>query len=766
MQEEFLSSPVDICISGGAAFSGKSYALLHDATRFLYHPQFRAVIFRRTTPEIRNPGGLWETSEEIYPLLGGVGMTNALEWRFPSGARIKFAHLEYEKDVYGWLGSQIPYIGFDQLERFESKQFWYLFGRNRSIADIPKYIRATCNPDADSWLAKFIAWWINQSTGYAIRERSGLARWFIRPTDNDAIEWGNSHDELKRKFGEDCEPASVSFIMGTISDNKIGMHKDPGYIGKLKALPMVDREQLLHGNWKVRPAAGLYFKRHYFTIEDCAPPGTDVRVWDLAATKKREGNKADWTSGMKMRMDDRGVFHILDVRREQYSPAGVEQMIEATASQDGSSVAIGIPQDPGQAGLAQADHYVKLLAGYNVRTFPVLGDKVIRAGPASSQAEHGNIRLLRGHWNEAFLNECVRSGTLIITRRGLVPIERVVAGDSVLTRHGWNSVLISELTSVPEFVIRIELSNGAFLEATGNHPVFVVGRGFVPASEVRLSERILCHKSARQLFKTGRSSHAAATPIILTAGGMARKRIGTGLFTSFTVERFPPNITFTMRTETPVTTSRQTSSACQSENTSLDTGRNGNPRNTDALSVVENSSHERQPAQSTAQASAPTRTGKYSESSGRDDVAGASSLLKPFKHDNSAAPSVAENCFPTQKSRRSLSVARSAVSNFIQNQMVELHVEEVVVSRLVIVCGGPVFNLKVDQNPEYFANGMLVHNCENFPEGLNDDMVDTLSDGVSMLTGVFGGSGESQTVRQSREIGERGSRMPSRRIVL
>ena len=406
MQEEFLESSADICVAGGSAFCGKSWALLHDAARYVDHPQFRAVIFRRTTPEIRNPGGLWDTSEEIYPLLGATGFSASLEWRFPSGARVKFAHLEYEKDMYGWLGSQIPYIGFDQLEMFSDRQFWYLYGRNRSVSKIPKFIRATCNPDPDSWLAKFISWWIHPATGYPIQSRSGITRFFVRMKDADTIEWGNSQEDLRARFGADCEPTSACFIMGRITDNRIGMEKDPGYAGKLRALPRVDRERLLHGNWKVRPAAGLYFKRHYFEIVDAAPAShAVVRTWDLAATKKREGNRPDWTAGLKMSMDDRGGFWIHDIRCDQVSPAGVEAMILNTASQDGPSVAIGIPQDPGQAGKAQAEHYVTLLAGYTVRTYPARGNKIIRAGPASSQAEHENIKLLRGPWNDAFLNQ-------------------------------------------------------------------------------------------------------------------------------------------------------------------------------------------------------------------------------------------------------------------------------------------------------------------------------------------------------------------------
>ena len=407
MQEEFLASPADICIAGGAAYAGKTFSLLHDCTRFINHPQFRAVIFRRTTPEIRNPGGLWETSEEIFPLLGASGFSNSLEWRFPSGAKVKFAHLEYEKDVYGWLGAQIPYIGFDQLEKFTSRQFWYLFGRNRGIADIPKYIRCTCNPDPDSWLAKFIGWWIDHQTGYAIRKRSGIVRWFVRMNDSDKIEWGNSRKELQERFGADCQPTSASFIMGTVADNKIGIQKDPGYVGKLKALPMVDREQLLKGNWKVRPAAGMYFKRTYFEIVDAAPADivSRCRYWDRAATEKREDNDPKATAGVRLSRDRIGIYYVEDVQRFFDSAYKVERSMVNCSKSDPAGTIVGYMQDPGSAGKGEAESTSRALSGVSIKFAPATGDKVVRAKPVSSQAEAGNIKLVRGPWNEDFISE-------------------------------------------------------------------------------------------------------------------------------------------------------------------------------------------------------------------------------------------------------------------------------------------------------------------------------------------------------------------------
>jgi hypothetical protein len=77
-----------------------------------------AVFFRRTTAQIRNPGGLWDESQKIYGPLGALPLSGALEWRFPSGARVRFAHLEYDKTIYEWQGAQVPLICFDELSDF------------------------------------------------------------------------------------------------------------------------------------------------------------------------------------------------------------------------------------------------------------------------------------------------------------------------------------------------------------------------------------------------------------------------------------------------------------------------------------------------------------------------------------------------------------------------------------------------------------------------------------------------------------------------
>lgn len=403
-QETFLGSSADIAIYGGAAGGGKTWALLMEPLRHIANPNFGAVFFRRTTVQVRNEGGLWDESEKLYPVIGAAPKEHVLSWEFPSGASVSFAHLEHDKTVLNWQGSQIPLICFDELTHFSQKQFWYMVSRNRSMCGVRPYIRATCNPDADSWVAEFIAWWIDPETGLPIPERAGVVRWFVRI--NDTLIWADYPAELEEKH-PGIPPKSATFLPAKLTDNAALMAADPGYMANLLALPKVERERLLGGNWKIRAAAGLLFKRSWVKVVDAAPTDLVIwRGWDLAGTPKVDGNDPDWTAGTKIgKSKATGRYIVLHHVRERDTPHKIEALIENTASQDGRDVSISLPQDPGQAGKAQVATLIKMLASYTARATPETGDKETRFGPFSAQCEAGNVDVLRGPWNEEwFMN--------------------------------------------------------------------------------------------------------------------------------------------------------------------------------------------------------------------------------------------------------------------------------------------------------------------------------------------------------------------------
>jgi predicted phage terminase large subunit-like protein len=405
-QTMFLSNLADIIFYGGAAGGGKSYGLLLDPLRHYQNKDFGAVIFRRTSVQIRTEGGLWDESMKIYPPVGGRPKAS-LEWRFPSGMAVSFGNLEYEKDVFNYQGAQIALLGFDELTHFSENQFFYMLSRNRSTSGVKPRVKATTNPDPDSWVRRFIDWWIGPD-GYAIKERSGVIRYFIRV--NDEIVWSSSKEEIYKVYGNGPEiiPKSFTFISAKLEDNPILMEKDPGYLGNLLALNRVDRERLKEGNWNIRANSGTLFRREWFPMVDVVPAGwhQSIRFWDRASSLPHEGNKdPDWTRGLKVFKYPDGRFCIADLKSLRDTPGMVEKFIKTTASHDGYGVSIMSQEDPGSAGASEASHFTRMLGGYDVKTERFYKDKVTRAKPASAQAEAGNISVFRAQWNDEFFRE-------------------------------------------------------------------------------------------------------------------------------------------------------------------------------------------------------------------------------------------------------------------------------------------------------------------------------------------------------------------------
>lgn len=405
-QSDFLKTEADIAIYGGSAGSGKTYALLLEPLRHIENPNFGAVIFRRNSTMVRNQGGLWQESLKLYTQLGAKPREAFLEWIFPKGMRVKFAHLEHERTVYDYQGMQTPCILFDELIHFSYEQFFYLLSRNRSSSGVAGYIRCTCNPDSDSWVRKFIDWFIDPETGYPIPQRSGKLRWFIRI--DEQIIWGDSREELIEKHGKETLPKSMTFISAKIQDNRILMKKDPSYLANLQALSRVDRLRLLGGNWNVRESAGSMFRREWFPIIDAIPAGwvSVMRCWDRAATAPSETNKnPDWTRGIKLFRYPDNSYVVADLRSLRDTPAKIEDLIKNVASHDGRQVKIRSQQDPGSAGVLESHHFIRMLSGYDVGTYITSKDKITRAKPVSAQSEVGNIRVLRAPWNQEFFDE-------------------------------------------------------------------------------------------------------------------------------------------------------------------------------------------------------------------------------------------------------------------------------------------------------------------------------------------------------------------------
>lgn len=293
-QESALASTADITIFGGANGGGKTAALVAAAARGHDDGGWNGVIFRRTYPELDQPGGVIDQSQKFYPDYGEYNSTKS-EWRFPSGARVSFSHMKHEDNKTDWDGAELTFIGFDQLEQFSQSQFTYMLGRLRSPDSSWKpHVFATCNPGGEGhWLYDFLSWWIDDN-GFPISDRAGELRHFHR--DGDEIEWVRGPDVLSE---EGDEPVSVTFIPATVDDNP---HVGPGYKRFLNSLSELKKKEKRFGQWGLSDDDNPLSAHAIQTVEAIPDDaGRPVRYWDLADTDRQadHADSASHTAGVK-----------------------------------------------------------------------------------------------------------------------------------------------------------------------------------------------------------------------------------------------------------------------------------------------------------------------------------------------------------------------------------------------------------------------------------------------------------------------------------
>ena len=405
-QKLFYESEADIVIYGGAAGSGKSFACLIDAAKYVGKIKgYNALILRRTYPELSDVGAMIDTSKELYSLLGGEFLESKLKWKF-NDSEIRFGHLQYDKDLHRRQGSQIPRLYFDELTTFTERQFWYLLSRCRTGLPITPKVRATCNPDSTSWVRTLL-----DSGGYINDEgfpiNGGTVRWFVRI--NSELIWGDSLDEINKKY-PDVPPKSFTFIPAKIHDNPILLKNDPSYLANLHAQHPVDRARLLDGNWNANYEQGKVFNPIWFKIlsfNDIKKyPGITIRFWDLAASTN---SKSYYTAGVKIRkVTNQNLYIVLDIKYHKFEPVNVPKFLAATAKEDGENVHVFWEQEPGSSGkLANSIISQNLAAtGLKLRggAIPPISDKLTRAIPFAVSAEQGQVYLLQSDWNNIYIN--------------------------------------------------------------------------------------------------------------------------------------------------------------------------------------------------------------------------------------------------------------------------------------------------------------------------------------------------------------------------
>lgn len=420
-QAEFWASECREVLYGGQAGGGKSAALVALPLRWAHLPGFLALTLRRESTQTED---LVSKSRELYPrAFPGLSPTKSprFRWDFPLGAKVLYGHCKDEDSYSQYDGWEINLVCFDELTHFTERQYKAICARVRSSRPgYPTYIRATTNPGGvgHEWVLRRWGAWLDpdfEAPGLPPKDdrppgppaRPGEVWWVRTDPDGGEEYFRECPPPLLRENGTESNALSRTFIPAKLSDNPHLLLNDPSYSDQLDSLDPVRRAQLRDGNWLVKPAAGLYFKRSWcqlVELEDVPPDAELVRYWDRASTDESAGGDPDYTAGVLMARSGH-TYWVVNAIWRRMSPGRVDSLIEETARLDHEQwgdVMVAGSQDPGQAGVDQAHRFVAAMDGYRVAVRRETGDKVVRFGPFSSQAEHGNVRVVRGVWNNGY----------------------------------------------------------------------------------------------------------------------------------------------------------------------------------------------------------------------------------------------------------------------------------------------------------------------------------------------------------------------------
>jgi predicted phage terminase large subunit-like protein len=380
------------------------------ALQYVSVPGYNAILFRKTYSDLGLPGALMDRAKEW--LIGKVPWSEQdKRFTFPgSRATLGFGYLETPDDKYRYQSAEYQFVGFDEVTEFDQASYLYLFSRlRRNVGEtntIPLRMRCASNPI------------------------------------------GTGFDWVKLRF---VDPGHIDrpFVPAKLTDNPF-IDQD-SYIKSLMNLDPVTRAKLLEGDWVISEE-GAMFRAEWFKIVDAVPQTAHrCRYWDLAATEPKKGKDPDWTVGALV-SEVGGIYFVEDVKRFKRDPYQVEQAIALVAEMDGKRITVGIEEEQGASGKSLIDHYRRnVLRGFTVmasrpgssrtlrfgndNAIKASGSKVARAMPWASAAGAGNVKLMRGDWNKAFLDEvgqfplsghddqvdAVSGAFGILTRRILVP---------------------------------------------------------------------------------------------------------------------------------------------------------------------------------------------------------------------------------------------------------------------------------------------------------------------------------------------------------
>lgn len=283
-QADFLKSTALEALYGGAAGGGKSSALLIAALQYVHVPNYSALILRRTFTDLNLPGSIMDRAREWLTGTGAVWNDRDRRWTFPSGATLQFGFCDTEKDKYRYQGTEIQFLGVDELTQWPEEWYRYLLSRLRKREGMPVELRARCasNPG------------------------------------------GIGHHWVRRRF-VDPQTAIGEYVPAKLDDNP---HLDQhSYRNALALLDVQTRSQLLDGNW-VEDASGLVYKYDSAKNDVTFTPPLDHYVIgvDYGVTDATAVSVLGWAK------NDPVVYVVDIVKQTDMIPSEAAEMVRSIAT--------------------------------------------------------------------------------------------------------------------------------------------------------------------------------------------------------------------------------------------------------------------------------------------------------------------------------------------------------------------------------------------------------------------------------------------------
>lgn len=306
-QEKFLASSSDITIFGGSRGGSKSFSLLMESLKDIYNPYYNSILLRNEKDDLLD---LINTSYILYGQMGQYNKSiSDMTWYFKNGGKLKFSYLadSYDDFKKRFQGKQYSFIGIDEITHCSYEKFKYLITCNRNAYGIRNRFYGTCNPDPDSWVRKFIDWWIEED-GLPIDERDGIMRYcFMEGDSPDSIYWGDTPEEVYNQCKHIIDPLwkdayeelgfnkvtmyvkSVTFIQGRLEENIKLIASDPNYAANLSQQNEEQRARDLEGNWNFKATGDDLIKMSDMDLFYSAPAQIEKGIRYVSADIAFEG---------------------------------------------------------------------------------------------------------------------------------------------------------------------------------------------------------------------------------------------------------------------------------------------------------------------------------------------------------------------------------------------------------------------------------------------------------------------------------------------